>query len=126
MTVEATFQTVFPRLRERLVPKYGSIRSKTLQILREPFFQIIIGDERLPVEICINRALTLALYFGNTNFIDESRLAVKKVVELAEGEGYDMTQAPDWRAIQSFVKGSGDGGEDSVMEDASVASKPVS
>lgn len=122
---EATFQSIFPRLRERFIPRYGSRSVSDLRILRDPVFEMTLGDERFPVEVCINRALALALYFGNTNFIAESRLAVKKVVELAESEGYDMTQAPDWRAIQSFMNG-GNNEEDTVMEEASHASKPVS
>lgn len=87
-----------------------------------------IAGDCVFAEVCVNRALALALYFGNTNFIAESRLAVKMVVELAESEGYDMTQAPDWNAIQSFMNGGGDddGQENSMIEDANIVSKPVS
>lgn len=122
---EATPKTIFPHLRDRFTEHYTR-GPESLRILRKELFDLAIGKDIVPVEVAINRALSLALYLGNTGYVAESRLAVQKVVDLAESEGYDMTRMPQWKAIESYMKSGGDEGEDSVMQDASLVSKQVS
>lgn len=115
--------TNFPFLSERFGDRWNSAVPKDASIFNVELIKAAIGSAEVPVEVSINRSLSLALYLANTGAIPESRQACQNVIAAVKKRGYDISRTLHWEAIQRFLE---DGGEDSVMSDATHNAKQVS
>lgn len=113
----------FPFLYDRFGERYRNAIPRNASIFHEEVIKPSIASVDVPVEVSINRAISLGLYLANTGSIPEARQACQNVITLTAKHGYDISRTLRWDAIEKFLE---DGGEDSVMGDATQNAKTVS
>lgn len=113
----------FPFLYERFGERYSNSIPRNASIFHEEVIKPSISGVDVPVEVSINRAISLGLYLANTGSIPEARQACQNVIAVAAKHGYDISRTLRWDVIEKFLE---DSGEDSVMADATQTTKSVS